>query len=145
MPKRIVHRDLKPENILLQSSSDDESIKLADFGIAAEICLAASQNEQAHALKRLCGSPEYMAPEIIEHVAPKMPGYGSQCDVWSLGVIMYILLSGEPHSSLMTRVRMRACQILGTFRLFDRILKSGFIKEGELCVDPGENAILDAQ
>jgi len=81
---RIVHRDLKPENLLLISKTDDSTLKIADFGFAKK-----APNE--HSLKTQCGTPNYVAPEVLENVR-----YGTQADMWSLGVIAYILLGGYP-------------------------------------------------
>jgi calcium-dependent protein kinase len=76
---KIVHRDLKPENILF----DGESIKLIDFGTSREF-------ESSKKMKATHGTPYYIAPEVLEH------SYNEKCDVWSCGVILYILLSGTP-------------------------------------------------
>jgi len=84
--KNIVHRDLKPENILLKSRDDDTSIKLADMGFA-KILTGPNQ-----LMSTPCGTPGYVAPEVIG----TNPLYGPKCDVWSLGVIFYILLCGYP-------------------------------------------------
>mmetsp|Transcript_15067 Transcript_15067/g.27759 ORF Transcript_15067/g.27759 Transcript_15067/m.27759 type:complete len:343 (+) Transcript_15067:43-1071(+) len=82
----VVHRDLKPENVLLNDKNDDTSLKLADFGFAKEV------NPEGHAeLKTTCGTPGYVAPEIISGKR-----YGKAVDMWSLGVILYILLCGYP-------------------------------------------------
>jgi len=78
---KIVHRDLKPENILMMSTEDDTKIKLVDFGLACEI-------KNNGFLK--CGSPGYVAPEILRN----MP-YGTKIDVFSAGVILYIVLCGR--------------------------------------------------
>ena len=81
----IVHRDLKPENIMLESKiQGDLSIKLIDFG-AANYC---KPKEGQLTLK--IGTPYYIAPEVINKK------YDLQCDVWSCGVILYILLCGYP-------------------------------------------------
>ena len=80
--KGIVHRDLKPENILLTDSSENAEIKIADFGFARPV---------AAGLSTACGTPGYVAPEIINGRP-----YGKSVDVWSLGVIIYILLCGYP-------------------------------------------------
>jgi len=82
----VVHRDLKPENILLAEKDNDDSIKLVDFGFAKEV-----NPEGASGLQTTCGTPGYVAPEIISGKP-----YGSEVDVWSLGVITYILLCGYP-------------------------------------------------
>ena len=100
--KGIVHRDLKPENILLKTATkgDEHNLKLADFGIAAHLpkkLIAKSPEEQEKAMPfaRLCGSPEYMAPEVIQANKKFKRGYGPKCDIWSLGVVLYVLLCGE--------------------------------------------------
>lgn len=81
--KSIAHRDLKPENLLLKSKKDDHNIILADFGFATKC--------DGKSLTQVCGTPDYVAPEIISHVQ-----YDYACDVWSAGVIAYILLGGYP-------------------------------------------------
>ncbi|CAG9312657.1 unnamed protein product [Blepharisma stoltei] len=79
----IMHRDLKPENILLEDKHDIMNIKLIDFGTAtAKVPLKYS--------RYLEGTAYYMAPEVA------LGGYNEKCDLWSCGVIMYILLSGSP-------------------------------------------------
>lgn len=82
--KRVAHRDLKPENLLLMSEGSDSDIKIADFGFAKR-----ANNEKC--LRTQCGTPGYVAPEILEGVP-----YGTQADMWSLGVITFILLGGYP-------------------------------------------------
>lgn len=79
----IVHRDLKPENLLYKSASDDSELMIADFGVANII------DEEHGQLNTFCGSPGYAAPEIITR-----SGHGKAVDVWSVGVIAYILLCG---------------------------------------------------
>jgi calcium/calmodulin-dependent protein kinase I len=75
----IVHRDLKPENILLKSKDDWLNIKIADFGFA-------THTSAFPTLRTICGTPGYSAPEII-----RGESYGAAVDMWSLGVITYIL------------------------------------------------------
>lgn len=82
--RKVAHRDLKPENLLLTSKFDDNNIKVADFGFA-------KKSKSDHSLMTQCGTPGYVAPEII-----KGTPYGTQVDMWSLGVILYILLAGYP-------------------------------------------------
>lgn len=81
----VVHRDLKPENILLSSTEKKHSeiIKLADFGFAT--------HAPTETLERGCGTLDYVAPEILLHKK-----YGKPVDMWSIGVITYVLLSGHP-------------------------------------------------
>jgi len=83
--KKIVHRDLKPENILYSSREKDAVIKVADFGLARMI-------NNGDIMKTACGTPGYVAPEILQN-----QGYDSSAvDLWSTGVILYILLCGFP-------------------------------------------------
>jgi len=82
--KQVAHRDLKPENLLLSSQHDDSDLKIADFGFAKKC-------PQKKCLLTQCGTPGYVAPEILNGIP-----YGTQADMWSLGVIMYILLAGYP-------------------------------------------------
>ncbi|CAN1315176.1 Calcium-dependent protein kinase 29 [Linum perenne] len=79
----VMHRDLKPENFLLASKDDDAPIKATDFGLSVFI-------EEGKVYKELVGSAYYVAPEVLKR------SYGKEIDVWSAGVILYILLSGVP-------------------------------------------------
>jgi len=79
----IVHRDLKPENLLLETPRSD-IVKIADFGLSKIL------GDEAM-LKTACGTPGYVAPEVLQ-----LNGYGKEVDMWSIGVIMYILLCGFP-------------------------------------------------
>ncbi|TPX52684.1 hypothetical protein SeMB42_g01227 [Synchytrium endobioticum] len=82
----IVHRDLKPENILisLEDPTFEYNIKVSDFGLAtyADAC---------GTMDNVVGTPFYMAPEIVQNL-----GYTAQCDIWSIGVMTYLLLLGYP-------------------------------------------------
>lgn len=127
----IVHRDLKPENLLLCSPHDDNDIKLADFGLA---CKAAAGSPL---LTKFCGSPDYVAPEIIA----RKP-YGKPVDIWSLGVITYILLCGYPPFQGQSNSDLFASISSGSYS-FPREDWSGisqvakmFIRECALVVDP---------
>ncbi|KAG9467399.1 hypothetical protein GDO78_015026 [Eleutherodactylus coqui] len=80
----IAHRDVKPENLLYTSKRPNSVLKLTDFGFAKE---TTSHNS----LATPCYTPYYVAPEVL---GPEK--YDKSCDMWSLGVIMYILLCGYP-------------------------------------------------
>ena len=75
----IIHRDLKPENIMFRKENDIDSLVLCDFGLAEE-------NLGNSLLESKCGTPIFMAPEIIMNRP-----YDSLVDIWSIGIIMYIL------------------------------------------------------
>lgn len=83
----IVHRDLKLENILLCQPVANEllNIKISDFG------LSYVKGSGESMMQSVCGTPMYMAPEVIDEHE-----YSRQCDIWSIGVILYILLTGSP-------------------------------------------------
>ena len=89
--KRICHRDLKPENILLCTLDDSNPVvKITDMGLSKLVSLGTE-------LKTFCGTPHYIAPEIVKNVAVfHNDAYTVKVDCWSLGVILYILLSGTP-------------------------------------------------
>lgn len=82
----IVHRDLKLENLILLNNRDDSPVKIADFGLAKLM-------DPDSLLKTMCGSPQYVAPEILS-VGVTVEDYTPAVDMWSVGVILFILLSG---------------------------------------------------
>jgi calcium/calmodulin-dependent protein kinase I len=81
----IAHRDLKPENLLCSENSDGMVIKIADFGLSKAF-------SGGSVLETSCGTPDYAAPEVL-----RMDGsYDKAVDLWSIGVITYVLLCGFP-------------------------------------------------
>mmetsp|Transcript_10690 Transcript_10690/g.27777 ORF Transcript_10690/g.27777 Transcript_10690/m.27777 type:complete len:462 (-) Transcript_10690:305-1690(-) len=90
----VVHLDLKPENLLLVDTENDLNVKITDWGLAQII----ANNEVLH---RQCGTPGYTAPEVLAGEKLNPRGYDMQADVWSLGVITYILLCGYPPFDLL--------------------------------------------
>ncbi|KAL6285328.1 hypothetical protein ACE6H2_009718 [Prunus campanulata] len=79
----VMHRDLKPENFLFDSEEEDAALKATDFGLSVFY-------KPGETFSDVVGSPYYVAPEVLRK------HYGQESDVWSAGVILYILLSGVP-------------------------------------------------
>ncbi|KAK7280781.1 hypothetical protein RJT34_25848 [Clitoria ternatea] len=79
----VMHRDLKPENFLLVSKDPNAPLKATDFGLSVFI-------EEGKVYREVVGSAYYVAPEVLNR------NYGKEIDVWSAGIILYILLSGVP-------------------------------------------------
>ncbi|XP_022932163.1 calcium-dependent protein kinase 2-like [Cucurbita moschata] len=79
----VMHRDLKPENFLLASKEEDAMLKATDFGLSVFI-------EEGKVYRDIVGSAYYVAPEVLRRK------YGKEIDIWSAGVMLYILLSGVP-------------------------------------------------
>ncbi|PIN08573.1 Ca2+/calmodulin-dependent protein kinase, EF-Hand protein superfamily [Handroanthus impetiginosus] len=79
----VMHRDLKPENFLLSSKDEKAMLKATDFGLSVYI-------EEGKVYRDIVGSAYYVAPEVLRR------SYGKEIDIWSAGVILYILLSGVP-------------------------------------------------
>ncbi|CAL0301163.1 unnamed protein product [Lupinus luteus] len=79
----VLHRDLKPENFLLSSTDEDATLKATDFGLSVFI-------EEGKVYRDMVGSAYYVPPEVLRR------SYGKEIDVWSAGIILYILLSGVP-------------------------------------------------
>jgi len=111
--KGVVHRDLKPENLILASKNSDEDIKIADFGLAAFV-------KKGELLALRCGSPGYVAPELLEN-----KGVDSLGDVFSVGVIMYVILTGKPAFPGQTMneilLKNRLCEISYPPKHWDKI------------------------
>ncbi|KHN71529.1 Ribosomal protein S6 kinase 2 alpha, partial [Toxocara canis] len=81
----VVHRDLKPSNVMYASTkADPDSIRIIDFGFAKQL------RAENGLLMTPCYTAQFVAPEVL-----KKQGYDMSCDVWSLGVLLYTMLSGE--------------------------------------------------
>merc|ERR1719233_1320022 len=98
--KGIAHRDLKPENILCVHKDKHTPVKLCDFDLGSGIKInSGGGSDTAPFLLTPVGSAEFMAPEIVEAFIEDTADdfkYDKRCDLWSLGVMMYILLCGYP-------------------------------------------------
>lgn len=81
--KNVIHRDLKPENILLEEKTGGFNIRISDFGSACYF-------DPGKKLQKSLGTPYYIAPEVIHG------DYDEKCDIWSCGIILYMLLTGKP-------------------------------------------------
>ena len=109
--KSIVHRDLKPENLVLETKKADAAIKVIDFG-TSEVFNPSKKMKQKY------GTPYYIAPEVIKR------NYTEKCDVWSAGVIMYILLCGYPpfngynDDEIMEAVEVGKFSLEGTYYIY---------------------------
>lgn len=79
---QIMHRDVKAENFLLSDSSPTSAVKMIDFGMAVRF-------EHGQTFQDLCGSPHYLAPELIGRK------YGPEVDLWALGVLVYLMMYGR--------------------------------------------------
>ncbi|CAG9316717.1 unnamed protein product [Blepharisma stoltei] len=108
----IVHRDLKPENLLLDRQDSSATVKVIDFGTSTII-------DQSKRLTHRYGTSYYIAPEVLKK------NYDEKCDVWSCGVILYILLSGKPpfygetDADILARVEKGVYQMKGA--TWDRV------------------------
>ncbi|KAJ7401711.1 hypothetical protein BTVI_93556 [Pitangus sulphuratus] len=121
----VVHRDLKPENLLFTDETDNSEIKIIDFGFAR---LKPPDNQP---LKTPCFTLHYAAPELLNH-----NGYDESCDLWSLGVILYTMLSGQvPFQS-----QDRSLTCTSALEIMKKIKKGEFSFEGEAWKNVSEEA-----
>lgn len=95
----IAHRDLKPENFLFETKDNDSDLKIIDFGLSkivnpairtVDSGLTAGRGKQLNRMDTRAGTPNYISPEVLAG------NYGIDCDLWSAGCILYILLCGYP-------------------------------------------------
>ena len=105
----IMHRDLKPENLLLEKDENNPKIKIIDFGTACEF-------EPGTFLNQKYGTPYYIAPEVLKKK------YNEKCDIWSAGVILYILLCGYPPFNGQNDKQIIEAVIKGKFTLDGKVL-----------------------
>jgi serine/threonine protein kinase len=84
--KKCMHRDLKPSNILLKSKQSYADFVIGDFGLAQFI--------ETKPIYQKCGTPGFVAPEVLNYSSGD-PFYNEKCDIFSAGVIFYLLLTGK--------------------------------------------------
>jgi calcium-dependent protein kinase len=89
---KIIIRDIKPENFLLFSENEISCIKLIDFGLSKKLNEDELMNTPNGTVSRPINllKPYYIAPEVLKG------NYTNQCDIWSMGVVLYIMLCGKP-------------------------------------------------
>lgn len=108
----VAHCDMKPKNLLLRNDEDDSFIKLADFGFATRVY-------GPNSLTKQCGTPFFVAPEILMRTP-----YDQQSDMWSVGVIIFLLLSGNlPFMGRSQRELFRAI-VIGKYEFDDEVWDS---------------------
>lgn len=139
--KNIIHRDLKLENFLFQDESSDSELKMIDFGLSKHFHTGELQHE-------CVGTPYTVAPEVII----SKEGYDAKVDVWAIGVITYLLLSGETpfggacdgEDLVEVRNKILACQVSFDESIWDRVsdLAIDFIKS-VLVLDPHKRPSVD--
>uniref|UniRef100_A0AC34PXN5 Ribosomal protein S6 kinase n=1 Tax=Panagrolaimus sp. JU765 TaxID=591449 RepID=A0AC34PXN5_9BILA len=142
--KGVVHRDLKPENILFENETPDAKLRLIDFGFARVLPNSLEQ------LSTPCYTLQYAAPEVLE-LDDELPQYNQQCDLWSLGVILFTMLSGhvpfhaktttESANDIIARIRMAEFSFQET--VWDSVSDSAKdLITGLLTVDPKKRLTL---
>ncbi|KAI8886771.1 Pkinase-domain-containing protein [Backusella circina FSU 941] len=127
----VAHRDLKPENVLM-ISKDKLHIKVADFGLAR-------QTVGNECFTSQCGTPNYVAPEVLS----KGTAYDERCDIWSLGVILYICLCGYTPFNESSSTPMRDQILKGEYdfdpRYWERVSKEAqLLVQALMTVDTSE-------
>lgn len=141
----IAHLDIKPENVLLSSNDDKASMQLADFGLAKRFV---GEDGKRIPLVEKAGTHEYMAPEIIMLGESGEREYDERCDIWSCGVLLFILLGGyHPFDTEdMDELRVQVCS--GIVEYDKRYWKNISAEAKELIsrmltVDPDERCSLE--
>ncbi|KAE8989971.1 hypothetical protein PF011_g18553 [Phytophthora fragariae] len=109
--RNLIHRDLKPQNLLLVEDSPTSALKIADFGFARHLATTSMA-------ETLCGSPLYMAPEIL-----KFQKYDAKADLWSVGTILFEMVAGHPpygganHVQLLANIERQPLRFPPTLQL----------------------------
>lgn len=136
----IAHRDLKPENIMIADPADDTDVRIVDFGGAKQM--------SGSGMRTYVGSLQYMAPEVMRRKGSVMRQgrYDQSCDMWSLGIIVYVIISGYTPFSAET-VKSARGSISWTFAPAERWAAVSshcrdFIRS-LLDVDPAERLAVD--
>jgi len=136
----VVHRDLKPENLLFDTTADDAQLKVVDFGFARV------KPELESGMLTPCFTLPYAAPEVLDTaLIPSQEGYNESCDLWSLGVILFVMLSGkapfysrsksDSASSIMRRIKEGDIRLEGeSWRYVSSSARN--LTKGLLTVDP---------
>ena len=115
--QKIIHRDLKPNNIFLDEKLE---LKIGDFGLIAKM------NKEKERKHTICGTPAYMAPEVIDN---NKKGYSYEVDIWSIGVIMYNLLTGTLPFHDSDKIKLQEKILKGKFSFPNNIEISNIAKD----------------
>jgi serine/threonine protein kinase len=121
----VVHRDVTLENTVMnddakKENKDAPAVKLCDFGLARRVPAPRS-------VTRCCGTPLYMAPEVLKHIP-----YDQSADMWSLGVLLYMLLVGTPPFAAKTQSELFAKIRLGKWSFPPRLANTGGISDAAI-------------
>lgn len=132
--KDIVHRDIKPENILFESSDEGAAVKLIDFGLSRK------HGQHESAMSNRVGTAYYMSPSVLNGK------YDRSCDLWAIGIVAYILLSGYPPFNGNSDQEIQYSTLKGNFVFEDAIwgnlsnASSDFVSK-LLCMDSSSKGI----
>lgn len=114
----VAHRDLKPENLLYYHPGADSRLLVTDFGLAT---FGGTGADRTWSLRTTCGTPEYLAPEVLL----KRP-YSCAVDMWALGVITYVVLSGSMPFEDDGRTRLYRSIVRGKYSFHDDVSEFHF-------------------